>query len=73
MVEIDTERLELAIKDSMDESFWGNINFSKLINKSQIILDNTAIQVIGANFTFIFDIDTYELIDGKGDDIRVTD
>jgi len=73
MVDIDTERLELAIKSSMDEVFWDKINFSKLVNNCQIVNDETAIQITGSNFVFIFDIDTYELIDGKGDDIRVTD
>ncbi|OEC87902.1 MULTISPECIES: hypothetical protein [Methanobacterium] len=72
MVDIDTERLELAIKGCMDEVFWDKINFSKLVNNCQIVNDETAIQITGSNFVFIFDIDTYELIDGKGDDIRVT-
>ena len=70
MVDIDVERLELAIKNSMAESFWEKINFSKLINKCKIINDNTAILVEYSNFRFIFDIETYELIDGKGDDIK---
>lgn len=70
MVDIDTERLKLTIKNSMAEDFWENINFEKLINTCQIINDNTAIMVKGANFHFIFDINTYALIEGKGDDIR---
>ena len=73
MVEVDTERLELAIKDSMAEVFWDKIDFSKLVNNCQIIDDETAIQINGPNFMFIFDIETYELLEGKGDDIINTE
>jgi hypothetical protein len=71
MVDIDTERLELAIKSSMAEDFWENLNFEKLVNNCQIIDDETAIFIQGPNFYFIFDIETYELIDGKGNDVKI--
>jgi len=73
MVEIDVGRLELAIKKSMAEEFWDKINFEKLINNCQIIDDETAILVKYSNFRFIFDIETYILLDGKGDDTIVTE
>lgn len=70
MVNIDVERLKLAIKSSMSEDFWENIDFGKLANNCQIINDETAVLVKGSNFYFIFDIETYTLIEGKGDDIK---
>jgi len=73
MVDIDPIRLELALKNSMAEEFWEKINFEKVINNSSIINDNTAILVKYPYFYFIFDIDTYELIEGKGDDTLVTE
>lgn len=73
MVDIDPMRLELAIKSSIDETFWTKINFEKLINNSEIINDQTAILIKHPSFYFIFDIDTYELIEGKGDDVNVTE
>jgi len=56
MVEIDSMRLELAIKNSIDETFWSKINFSKLINNSEIINDNTMILIKYSSFYFIFEI-----------------
>lgn len=73
MADIDPIRLELALKNSMVEEFWEKINFEKLINNSSIINDNTAILVKYPYFYFIFDIDTYGLIEGKGDDTLVTE
>jgi len=73
MVSIDSMRLELAIKNSMAEEFWEKINFSKLINNSTIINDNTAILIKYSSFYFIFDIETYELIDAKGEDTIITE
>lgn len=72
MVEIDSMRLELAIKNNIAEDFWTKINFSKLINNSEIINDNTAVLIKYSSFYFIFDIDTYELIDAKGDDTIIS-
>lgn len=69
---IDAERLEFAIKNSMSPDFWSKINFERLINKAEIIQDNTAIFVKGTNFYFIFDINSYTLIEGKGEDVRAT-
>ena len=37
MVDIDSMRLELAIKNCMAEEFWEKINFEKLINNCEII------------------------------------
>lgn len=73
MVEIDSMRLELAVKDSMAEEFWEQINFEKLINNCEIINDDTAILIKYPTFYFIFDIDTYELIEGKGEDIIISE
>lgn len=72
MVDIDSMRLELAIKNSMAEEFWEKINFEKLINNCEIINDATAILIKYPSFYFIFDIETYELIDGKGDDTIIS-
>lgn len=69
---IDAERLKLAIKNSMSPDFWTKINFDKLINKAEIIHDNTAIRIQGSNFYFIFDIKSYTLLEGKGEDVRAT-
>lgn len=68
---IDDERLKFSIKNSMSPDFWNKINFESLINKAEIIHDNTAILVKGTNFYFIFDINSYLLIEGKGEDVRV--
>ena len=59
---IDNDLLLDKIMDTLDESIHDEYDFDKILGTASIIWDGTAIQVTGTNFSFIYDIETYELL-----------
>ena len=59
---IDNDLLLDKIMDTLDESIHDEYDFDKILGTASIIWGETAIQVTGTNFSFIYDIETYELL-----------
>ena len=57
---IDYERLMNAVKDMLLEEHWSNYDLVSIVRNARLCWDDTAIMVKSSDFTFIFDLISYE-------------
>ena len=69
MSEIDYDSLLNSILDNIDESLQGKYDFDTILKTAEIVWDGTAVQVKATDFTMIFDLISYEIVDYTGNDI----
>lgn len=66
---IDYEALENSIQEQIDENLLSKYDFKAILRTAKVVWDNTAVQVKANDFTMVFDIISYELLDYTGNDI----
>lgn len=59
---IDYERLLNAVKDVLLEEHWDNYDLDALVHNASLCWDDTAVEVKGSDFTFIFDLISYDCL-----------
>lgn len=69
MIEIDYEALNNAVQDNIDENLLSKYDFNTICNSAEIVWDSTAVQVKSSDFTMVFDLISYDLVDYTGNDI----
>lgn len=67
---IDYDALLHSVQDNIDESLLDGYDFDVVLKTAEIVWDNTAVQVTAKDFTMIFDIISYELLQYIGFDIK---
>ena len=65
---IDLERLYHSILGVIDESIQDTYDFDVVLKSAEIVWDGTAVQVKGKDFSMVFDLISYELVDYTGFD-----
>ena len=70
MTSIDYDALLNSIQDNIDESLLDGYDWDVVLKSAEIVWDETAIQVTSKDFTMIFDILSYELLQYTGFDIK---
>lgn len=70
MSEIDYDCLLDSILDNIDESLQSKYDFDTILKTAEIVWDDTAVQVKASDFTMVFDLISYELLDYTGNDIK---
>lgn len=68
MNEIDYPSLLHAVQECIDDSISASYDFESLLRTAALCWDNTAVEVKGKDFTMVFDIVAYELLDYTGFD-----
>lgn len=68
-VKIDYKRLLHSIKETIKEEDWGKYDFNIILKTASLVYDNTAVMVKGSNFSMIFDVVSYELLNYEGFDV----
>ena len=66
---IDFDALENSILEQLDDNIINEYDMSVILKSAELVWDETAIQVKSKDFTMIFDIISYELIQYIGLDI----
>ena len=66
---IDYERLRVAVIDVIDEKLHNNYDFDVIVRNSSYCWDDTAIMVKARDFTMIFDVISYDLLQYEGMDV----
>lgn len=69
MSSIDYGSLLNSIQEQMDESLIDKYDFETILRTAKLVWDNTAVQVKSTDFTMVFDLISYELLDYSGNDI----
>ena len=65
---IDYETLLHSIQEQIDDSLKDGYDFDALLRTATICWDGTAVQVTSTDFTMVFDLISYELLDYTGFD-----
>jgi len=73
MTDIDYETLYYSIIDNLDENLIESYDLDTIIQSAKLTWDDTAVEVNSTDFTMIFDILTYEILDYTGYDISGDD
>ena len=68
MTDIDYETLSHSIQEQIDDSISGNYDFEVLLRTATVCWDGTAVQVTSKDFTMVFDLINYDLLDYTGYD-----
>lgn len=63
---IDYDYLSRAILDTIDDNLHDSVDMDVVLKSASLCWDNTAIMVKSNNFTMIFDLVSYELMDYQG-------
>ena len=66
---IDYETLQNAIQDQISENLLSSYDFESILRSAKLVWDNTSVQVKATDFTMVFDLISYELLDYTGNDI----
>ena len=66
---IDFDALENSILEQLDDNIINEYDMSVILKSAELVWDETAIQVKSKDFTMIFDIISYELVQYIGLDI----
>ncbi|MBQ6345187.1 MAG: hypothetical protein IJI96_03630 [Methanobrevibacter sp.] len=66
---IDYETLQNAIQEQISENLLSSYDFESILRSAKLVWDNTAVQVKATDFTMVFDLISYELLDYTGNDI----
>lgn len=69
MSEIDYETLLYRIMENIDDSLDDGYDYDIVLQSAEFCWDNTAIKVTSRDFTMVFDVISYELLDYTGYDI----
>lgn len=67
---IDYERLLFNIKESIEDKEHNKYDFNTILKSASLCWDGTAIMVTSSDFTMVFDLISYELVNYEGLDIR---
>ena len=67
---IDFVALENAVKEQIDDSLLSKYDFQTILKTAEIVWDGTAVQVKASDFTMVFDLISYEIVDYTGNDIN---
>lgn len=67
--EIDYETLNNSIQEQIDDSIIDKYDFESILRSAEIVWDNTAVKVKSSDFTMVFDLISYEIMDYTGNDI----
>lgn len=70
MSDIDFESLHNAVMENIDERLWNNYDFDIVLKSARIVWDGTAVQVESKDFSMIFDLVDYNLLDYEGFDVN---
>lgn len=70
MTEVDYDALLVSILDNIDESLQSKYDFDTILKTATIVWDGTAVQVKASDFTMVFDLIGYEIVDYTGNDIN---
>lgn len=70
MTEVDYDALLVSILDNIDESLQSKYDFDTILKTAEIVWDGTAVQVKASDFTMVFDLISYEIVDYTGNDIN---
>jgi len=70
MSDIDFESLHNAVMENIDERLWNNYDFDIVLKSARIVWDGTAVQVESKDFSMIFDLVDYSLLDYEGFDVN---
>ena len=73
MSDIDYETLYYSIIDNLDENLIESYDLDTIIQSAKLTWDDTAVEVNSTDFTMIFDILTFEILDYTGYDISGDD
>jgi len=73
MSDIDYETLYYSIIDNLDENLIESYDLDTIIQSAKLTWDDTAVEVNSTDFTMIFDILTYDILDYTGYDISGDD
>lgn len=63
---IDYSSLLHAVQECIDDSISDNYDFESIVSTATICWDGTAVEVKGKDFTMVFDLVGYELLDYTG-------
>lgn len=66
---IDYERLMNAVKDCLLEEQWDNYDLTGIVRNASVCWDNTAVMVTGSDFSFVFDLVSYECLSVSTNDL----
>lgn len=66
---IDYETLQNVIQEQISENLLSSYDFESILRSAKLVWDNTAVQVKATDFTMVFDLISYELLDYTGNDI----
>lgn len=66
---IDYETLNNSIQEQIDDSIINKYDFDSILRSAEIVWDNTAVKVKSDDFTMVFDLISYEIMDYTGNDI----
>lgn len=69
MTEVDYDALLVSILDNIDESLQSKYDFDTILKTAEIVWDGIAVQVKASDFTMVFDLISYEIVDYTGNDI----
>ena len=70
MNEIDYDALANSILENLDDSIVNEYDINVILKSAEIVWDGTAVQVKSNDFTMIFDIISYEILQYTGYDIN---
>ena len=68
MNNIDFESLYHAIAQVLDESIQARYDFDSILRTAKIVWDGLGVEVRANDFTMVFDVVSYELLDYTGYD-----
>lgn len=66
---IDYDALLNALKDMLLEERWDSYDLTSIVRNAEKCWDNTAVMVKSTDFTFIFDIVSYECLSVSTNDL----
>lgn len=70
MTGIDYERLLYALKDMLLEEHWSNYDLEGIVFNAVKCWDDTAVLVKGSDFSFVFDLLSYECLSVNTNDLK---
>lgn len=69
MTGIDYERLLYALKDMLLEEHWDNYDLNSIVFNAVLCWDDTAVLVKSSDFSFVFDLLSYECLSVETNDL----
>lgn len=67
---IDYERLLNALKDMLLEEHWDNYDLTGIVRNAVLCWDDTAVLVKSSDFSFVFDLVSYECLSVDTNDLK---